>query len=65
MKRHLIILSLAVGTLLSTTSFNPSTPTTNKNFATCKGENPCRACKNCKYCKRCAKQGLTCGVCKK
>jgi hypothetical protein len=33
--------------------------------ATCVGANPCKACKNCKYCKRCAKNGLTCGVCKK
>ena len=33
--------------------------------ATCKGETPCKACKNCKYCKRCAKDGKTCGVCKK
>jgi hypothetical protein len=33
--------------------------------ATCTGANPCNACKNCKYCKRCAKDGLTCGVCRK
>jgi len=33
--------------------------------ATCRGDSPCRACKNCKYCKRSAKEGGTCGVCKK
>lgn len=33
--------------------------------ATCTGATPCRACKNCKYCKHCAKEGGTCGVCKK
>jgi len=58
MKRNLAILFLAAGTLLSTTSFNPSGISLSNKYATCKGENPCRACKNCKYCKRCAKQGL-------
>ena len=33
--------------------------------ATCTGANPCHACKNCHYCKHCAKEGGTCGVCKK
>ena len=33
--------------------------------ATCRGADPCKACKNCKYCKHCAKDGGTCGVCKK
>lgn len=33
--------------------------------ATCTGANPCRACKNCSSCKRCAKDGKTCGVCKR
>ena len=33
--------------------------------ATCTGANPCNACKNCSSCKRCAKDGLTCGVCRK
>jgi len=33
--------------------------------ATCVGASPCHACKNCRYCKRCAKDGLTCGTCKK
>ncbi len=36
-----------------------------KNSATCTGAKDCKACKNCKYCKHCAKQGGTCGVCKK
>ena len=33
--------------------------------ATCTGAKNCSACKNCKYCKHCAKDGGTCGVCKK
>jgi hypothetical protein len=33
--------------------------------ATCTGADPCHACKNCKYCKHCAKEGGTCGICKK
>jgi hypothetical protein len=35
------------------------------SFATCTGSDPCNACKNCKYCKHCAKEGGTCGVCKR
>jgi hypothetical protein len=34
-------------------------------FATCYGNDPCNACKDCKYCGHCAKQGGTCGVCKR
>ena len=34
-------------------------------LATCLGKDPCNACKNCKYCGHCAKQGGTCGVCKR
>jgi hypothetical protein len=33
--------------------------------ATCTGSDPCHACKNCHYCKHCAKDGGTCGVCKR
>lgn len=33
--------------------------------ATCTGANPCNACKNCSSCKRCAKDGKTCGTCKR
>ncbi|HVU93713.1 MAG TPA: hypothetical protein VHE34_00745 [Puia sp.] len=33
--------------------------------ATCTGAKNCRACKNCNYCKHCAKQGGSCGVCKR
>ena len=33
--------------------------------ATCTGSTPCRACKNCRYCKHCAKEGGTCGVCRR
>lgn len=35
------------------------------NLATCTGSDPCHACKNCRYCKHCAKEGGTCGVCKR
>lgn len=31
----------------------------------CSGTDSCTACKSCKYCKHCAKEGGTCGVCKK
>jgi hypothetical protein len=34
-------------------------------FATCYGYDPCNACKNCKYCGHCAKNGGTCGVCRR
>ncbi len=34
-------------------------------FATCYGDDPCNACKNCRYCKHCAKEGGTCGVCRR
>jgi len=33
--------------------------------ATCYGLDPCNACKTCRYCKHCAKEGGTCGVCKR
>jgi hypothetical protein len=33
--------------------------------ARCTGTTPCRACKNCRYCKHCAKDGGTCGVCRR
>lgn len=35
------------------------------SLATCTGSDPCNACKNCKYCRHCAKEGGTCGVCKR
>jgi hypothetical protein len=34
-------------------------------FATCYGNTPCNACRDCKYCGHCAKQGGTCGVCRR
>ena len=40
-------------------------PMTSGFFATCTGSDPCNACKNCKYCKHCAREGGTCGVCKR
>jgi hypothetical protein len=53
--RILVVLSL----------FNLSTMTPSAFAATCTGADPCKACKNCKYCKHCAKDGGTCGVCKR
>ena len=44
---------------------NLSTMTPSVSAATCVGADPCNACKNCKYCKHCAKDGGTCGVCKR
>jgi hypothetical protein len=34
-------------------------------YATCYGSDLCNACKNCNYCGHCAKQGGSCGVCKR
>jgi hypothetical protein len=53
--RILVVLSL----------LNLGTMTPSLFAATCTGADPCHACKNCKYCKHCAKQGGTCGVCKR
>lgn len=39
--------------------------TTHLLSSACTGTDPCEVCKNCKYCKHCAKDGGTCGVCKK
>jgi hypothetical protein len=61
MKKYLIILIIAAGSLVSAGSVKVPV----KHYATCTGDTPCKACKNCKYCKRCAKDGLTCGICKK
>jgi hypothetical protein len=36
-----------------------------RRAATCTGSTPCRACTNCRYCKHCAKDGGTCGVCRR
>lgn len=38
---------------------------TRRMAATCTGSTPCRACKNCRYCKHCAKEGGTCGLCRR
>jgi len=54
----LTAITLTIGsTLLAFSSNAPE--------ATCKGDTPCNACKNCKYCKHCAKEGGTCGICKR
>ena len=64
MKKSIVLILLAGVSLAS--AHNPR-PITKKIevMATCVGAKPCKACKNCKYCKRCAKDGKTCGVCKK
>jgi hypothetical protein len=49
----------------STTAFSATRPRRLVVAATCVGATPCRACKNCRYCKRCAKDGGTCGVCRR
>ena len=36
-----------------------------KAAAKCNGSAPCGACKDCRYCKHCAKDGGTCGVCRR
>jgi hypothetical protein len=38
---------------------------TNMVSSTCTGSDPCNACKDCKYCKHCAKDGGSCGVCRR
>lgn len=52
------ILGLLIGALVLSAPKRAAT-------ATCTGANPCNACKNCSSCKRCAKDGGTCGVCKR
>ncbi|MDB5126858.1 MAG: hypothetical protein JWQ85_1090 [Mucilaginibacter sp.] len=63
MKKSLILLFLAAGTFVSVHNAKPVA--VKRMVATCAGDKPCNACKNCRYCKRCAKDGKTCGVCKK
>jgi hypothetical protein len=59
MSRFMQVLTLAfVVALMSSVSADAY-------FATCTGSTPCTACKNCKYCKHCAKEGGTCGICRK
>jgi hypothetical protein len=64
MKKQLVMLFLAAGTLLCEASFNLPVGSSNRRFATCKGENPCRACKNWKYCKRVQSRGWGAGFAK-
>jgi hypothetical protein len=54
---------LSVILIASTATF--ATPRARRLVATCTGSTPCRACKNCRYCKHCAKEGGTCGVCRR
>ena len=59
------LLSYLTRILLLVALFNITTITPGLFAATCTGADPCNACKNCKYCKHCAKDGGTCGVCKR
>ena len=59
MTRRFAIASVIVGALAAV--FGPNV----LHAATCTGANPCSACRNCWSCKRCAKEGGTCGTCKK
>jgi hypothetical protein len=65
MNKILLAIFLLMGTLPGTRPAKSLILVKKMKAATCVGANPCKACKNCKYCKRCAKDGLTCGVCKK
>ena len=57
-----LIIATAVLIIAATTTYALTRP---ESCATCTGNKPCKACKNCNYCKHCAKDGGTCGVCKK
>ena len=59
MTRRFVFIGLALTAI--GIAFGPSA----LHAATCTGANPCNACKNCSSCKRCAKEGGTCGVCRK
>src|SRR3984957_16512270 len=59
MRRTLLVWPLAVLLALSLSL------SADAYFATCYGNDPCNACKDCKYCAHWAKQGGTCGVCKR
>jgi len=57
-RQLLLMIAVVCGLLLS---FGDAST----KFSTCTGADPCHACKNCKYCRHCAKEGGTCGVCKR
>jgi hypothetical protein len=57
MRKRILVMVLSVPLLIGIAA--------DSSFATCYGNDPFNACKNCKYCKHCAKEGGTCGVCKK
>jgi hypothetical protein len=63
MKRALHVCLLLTIFFATTTSL--AAVGTRRAAATCTGSTPCRACKNCRYCKHCAKEGGTCGVCRR
>lgn len=59
MKRLLLLVCLAAFTMSYAGNY------LHHALGTCTGAKNCTACKNCKYCKHCAKEGKSCGVCKK
>jgi hypothetical protein len=63
--KRLAHLGALVLILLASTMTLASTRVRRTTAATCTGSTPCRACKNCRYCKHCAKEGGTCGVCRR
>jgi hypothetical protein len=63
--KKLAHLSTLILILLTSTMTFAAVRTRRTPLATCVGATPCYACKNCRYCKHCAKEGGTCGVCKR
>lgn len=59
-KLRLVLLPIAVMLLMLTIGGDELF-----GMATCTGSDPCHACKNCRYCRHCAKEGGTCGICKR
>lgn len=59
--RQLLCVAVLSGTFTATLPWSLAV----LHAATCVGATPCRACKNCSSCKHCAKDGGTCGVCRR
>lgn len=63
--RAALLTLVATFVLASTTYAAPKRTRSTTAAAKCTGSSSCRACKNCRYCKHCAKDGGTCGVCRR
>ena len=61
---HRYLVTMVIVLLIAITA-NSSPLDLGFHFATCVGADPCHACSSCRYCKHCAKEGGTCGVCKR